>query len=384
MTICTRPSCGADHPPSSSAFLTSECSHHPGEPVFHEGQKSWSCCKEVNKPVLDFDDFVQIAGCTTVKGHSAEKRTKKADENGDKAAVQGEEPKVDQNGKEVYGNGAAASSSMSASSSKTPASKSAAAAPAPPKPSAPQPYVEPRDPEGATIPVGSICKRPGCGAKYDDTTPRDPAKEQCKYHKGAPLFHEGTKGYTCCKRRVLEFNEFLKIEPCTAAESGHLFLQPPKPSAPSSSDSTASNLASEDPLFTSNGLAILPGESAVDVRMDHYETRDSVHLTFYCRGLDVEKSRIVILTDDLLLSLSMGCGTKRHLLHLRLYGSVEPATETEIAKGGGEGQGGSTWTVSPSKIKLDVVLQKRDKGRSWPTLQRGEGGGGYGLTFGTR
>ena len=24
----------------------------------------------------------------------------------------------------------------------------------------------------------------------------------------APIFHEGSKGYSCCKRRVLEFEEY--------------------------------------------------------------------------------------------------------------------------------------------------------------------------------
>lgn len=28
--------------------------------VFHEGLKSWSCCKEINKPELDFDEFMKI------------------------------------------------------------------------------------------------------------------------------------------------------------------------------------------------------------------------------------------------------------------------------------------------------------------------------------
>lgn len=193
MTICTRPSCGADHPPTSDAFLTSDCTHHPGEPVFHEGQKSWSCCKEVNKPVLDFDDFVKIAGCTTVKGHSSVRKVKKEETQPNGAGANGVgQPTVDENGKEVYGNGAAA-----ASSSKTSAASAPAPAPkaAPPKPAAPQPYVEPRDPEGVTIAPGSICKRPGCGAKYDESEAsgsRDLSKEQCRYHKGAPMFHEGT------------------------------------------------------------------------------------------------------------------------------------------------------------------------------------------------
>ena len=36
------------------------------------------------------------------------------------------------------------------------------------------------------------------------------------------IFHEGSKGYLCCKRRVLEFAEFLKIEGCTTGT--HLFV----------------------------------------------------------------------------------------------------------------------------------------------------------------
>lgn len=40
------------------------------------------------------------------------------------------------------------------------------------------------------------------------------------------MFHEGSKGYLCCKRRVLEFDEFLKIEGCS--EGNHLFVGPKK------------------------------------------------------------------------------------------------------------------------------------------------------------
>lgn len=37
-----------------------------------------------------------------------------------------------------------------------------------------------------------------------------------------PIFHEGSKGYFCCKRRVLEFDEFLKIEGCKVGK--HVFV----------------------------------------------------------------------------------------------------------------------------------------------------------------
>src|ERR1700712_5442357 len=58
MPKCTRKSCGkvfelSDNEPDACVF-------HPGGPEFHEGLKSGSCCNEVNKPVMEFDQFVQI------------------------------------------------------------------------------------------------------------------------------------------------------------------------------------------------------------------------------------------------------------------------------------------------------------------------------------
>lgn len=43
------------------------------------------------------------------------------------------------------------------------------------------------------------------------------------HHPGAPIFHEGSKGYLCCKRRVLEFDQFLKLEGCKTKDR-HLFV----------------------------------------------------------------------------------------------------------------------------------------------------------------
>lgn len=37
------------------------------------------------------------------------------------------------------------------------------------------------------------------------------------------MFHEGSKGWTCCKRRVLEFEEFMRIEGCRQKDK-HLFV----------------------------------------------------------------------------------------------------------------------------------------------------------------
>jgi hypothetical protein len=42
------------------------------------------------------------------------------------------------------------------------------------------------------------------------------------------VFHEGSKGWSCCKRRVLEFDQFLKIPGCTE-KTRHMFVGKAKP-----------------------------------------------------------------------------------------------------------------------------------------------------------
>lgn len=91
------------------------------------------------------------------------------------------------------------------------------AAPTPPPP-APE---SDEDEEGIEIPEGRVCRRKACGATYKKGPSRE--GENCTHHPGAPIFHEGSKGYTCCKRRVLEFDQFLKIEGCKTKDR-HLFV----------------------------------------------------------------------------------------------------------------------------------------------------------------
>lgn len=45
-------------------LLTESCRHHPGQPVFHDAYKGWSCC---NKKCTDFTEFLNIKGCTLSK-----------------------------------------------------------------------------------------------------------------------------------------------------------------------------------------------------------------------------------------------------------------------------------------------------------------------------
>lgn len=59
-TVCKNGGCNCDYKSIESKL--SECVHHPGVPIFHEGLKFWSCC---TKRTSDFQAFLNQVGCET-------------------------------------------------------------------------------------------------------------------------------------------------------------------------------------------------------------------------------------------------------------------------------------------------------------------------------
>ena len=210
--------------------------------------------------------------------------------------------------------------------------------------------IEEEDPTeaGATLPAGLVCKRGGCGYKHDGGA-RDRSKEVCRHHKGSPIFHEGSKGWSCCKRRVLDFNDFLQIEPCTTAQSGHLLIGARKPAAEGNDD----------------------GEESVDCRMDHYETPNDIRLTVYAKAVDAANSSIEFKEDGVVFSLLLppAASSSRGRRFRKVLKPFAPITPAE-----------SSFNIT--KFKVDLVLTKQAKGQSWPCLESGDRVIGYGLTFG--
>jgi hypothetical protein len=94
-----------------------------------------------------------------------------------------------------------------------------AATPKPTASPAPPPESDDDDPS-LEIKQGATCRRKGCGAVYQGGNREG---ESCVHHPGAPIFHEGSKGWSCCKRRVMEFDQFMKIEGCKTKDR-HLFI----------------------------------------------------------------------------------------------------------------------------------------------------------------
>jgi hypothetical protein len=172
---------------------TEECSYHPGGPVFHDALKGWSCC---SKRVTDFDSFLKIPGCT-IGSHSTVAKTQVKLDDIPKAAEKVPEKK----------------SSLASTNTET-FKMDALSLKMDPKPVKPTktPESELYDAPDVVIQVGDKCKRPGCGKPFVNGASKE---EDCTFHSGQPIFHEGSKGWSCCSRKVLEFEEFLKIKGCT-------------------------------------------------------------------------------------------------------------------------------------------------------------------------
>jgi len=56
------------------------------------------------------------------------------------------------------------------------------------------------------------CKNYGCHAYFVESENHDSA---CHYHSGQPIFHDVKKGWSCCTKRVYDWDEFEKIQGCS-------------------------------------------------------------------------------------------------------------------------------------------------------------------------
>lgn len=158
----------------------------------------WKCCKP---RVLTFDEFLSIPPCTTGK-HSTTDIP----------------PAIE---KKSGGDVSESTTPTLKPSTPTPeASRGPVSAPQPTVTPPPPPPESEDDEPNVEVPKGKICRRKACGSQYDGSSREG---EKCVFHPGAPIFHEGSKGYTCCKRRVLEFDEFMKIEGCQTKDK-HMFI----------------------------------------------------------------------------------------------------------------------------------------------------------------
>jgi hypothetical protein len=216
------------------------------------------------------------------------------------------------------------------------------AAPQRPSPSVtpkPEPPEEESDDPDAEILPRATCKRRGCGKSRDDKIPRD--EEECIYHPGVPLFHEGSKGWTCCKRRVLEFDEFMKIEGCKSRKR-HCYVGKPRKKADGGVDGETAE-QSEQRLE--------------NVRNDFYQTASTVIVSIYLKKIDKDKAKVAFSDDGLTVDLDLPTQDgKKFTIVMPLYAQIDPEK--------------SQYKIMGTKLELSLV--KSDGSVSWATLRSDE------------
>ena len=72
--------------------------------------------------------------------------------------------------------------------------------------------------ENTKIGVGTACKNSGCNVTYEGPHVDGTV---CTHHPGAPIFHEGMKYWSCCKKKTTDFNTFLNQIGCKSG--GHVW-----------------------------------------------------------------------------------------------------------------------------------------------------------------
>jgi hypothetical protein len=270
------------------------------------------CCKP---RVLTFDEFLTIPPCTTGK-HSTVDDT----------------PAPPPKAQALEASNIVAAAPIPAPVPVTrPLAPSLAAAQATPSVTPkPEPPEDESDDPDAQIPPNATCKRRGCSKSKDDKVSRE--EEECVYHPGIPLFHEGSKGWTCCKRKVLEFDEFMKIEGCKTKKR-HCYVGKPKQKKDNAEDKIE------------------------DVRNDYYQTSNGVIVSFYLKKINKERARVEFSDDGLSVDLDLPTQDgKRFASQIPLFAQIDPEE--------------SKFKIMGTKLEMNLV--KKDGSISWGSLRNDE------------
>jgi len=266
--------------PSSNA--SDACQFHPGGPIFHDALKGWSCC---NKKSTDFTQFLNIPGCTR-SFHSNEK------------PPEPEKPPKDESAAEVIVYQAPRPQELTA---RPTSDENIIELPRHVQPSLVESLLKAAQnaansannttekSDSNLIPLGTPCKNPSCQARYQGEQSNS---EECTYHSGVAIFHEGMKYWSCCQRKTSDFNSFLSQAGCTTGS--HLWFK-------------------EEPK----------GGERVDCRYDFHQTGGFVIVTIYSKNPVPEKTSIKASSIRLEINVAFEAGTKSFVKSIDLYGVVK-------------------------------------------------------------
>lgn len=279
LVTCYNKGCGKDFDLSENK--EDACQYHPGQPVFHDALKGWSCC---NKKSTDFTQFLSIPGCT----RSCHSNVKPAEPEKPKDNT----PEIKEQDILIY--------------------ETRKAPELTPRPSEHQPLVElkrtvapslrsvlekmteTKSSESLTescanhVPVDTPCKNASCQARFRDEGSN---AEKCVYHPGVAVFHEGMKYWSCCQRKTSDFDNFLNQVGCT--EGSHLWIKDTKSQ----------------------------GEKA-ECRFDFHQTGGFAILTVYSKNPLPDRTSVRANRVRLELDIVFDSGSKSFVKNFDLFGVI--------------------------------------------------------------
>ncbi|KRZ61420.1 Cysteine and histidine-rich domain-containing protein 1 [Trichinella nativa] len=238
---CYNKGCGQKFDPTKNA--DDACTYHPGDPLFHDAFKRWSCC---SRGSTDFTEFLNCLGCTKgphnpVKPEEPPKKRTVSDVEFSKPMENVAcRPKRNSTESEFKYLSFNVSSELEKQLEEYTASFDSAK--------------EKRDAEA--IPIGTTCTRRGCSETYKNA---DSFKKVCTYHSGTPVFHEGMKYWSCCEKKTSNFDDFLNQVGC---ETGK------------------------------HDFSVQEEHKRSKCRFDWFQTADNVHVNVYAKLINPTKTEI--------------------------------------------------------------------------------------------
>lgn len=299
---CYNRGCGKKFDPNDNK--EGDCVHHPGHPVFHDAYKGWSCC---NKKCIDFTEFLNIQGCT----RSCHTNVKPPEP---------EKPAVDKSKVDEVVQVTAQRLNNGPSLERPPFDSPLVTL---------TPTISPtlleqikgltssvvENVEQNQIEIGQSCKNNSCKATYSGPTSDN---ETCNYHPGVPIFHEGMKYWSCCKKKTTDFSTFLEQLGCT--QGNHTWL---------SKDTN----------------------KKIECRMDWHQTGTFVVVSIYAKKYQPDRSIVKLNPIRLWVELFFVEESSKYNLDLELRGMVDVAESS----------------VNMLPTKVEIKLKKAEIG-SWAKL----------------
>ncbi|KNC84527.1 hypothetical protein SARC_03253 [Sphaeroforma arctica JP610] len=287
---CVNNTCGKDYLENENNETV--CLYHPGEPIFHEGLKGWSCCK---KRTADFSEFLAFPGCT--EGRHLDKKPQAETVVAEEPIAPTHHAPIEEDTKPKSDESAAVEVAITRGPSAQKAYNT---------------FIQKHLADKAARDQGivddaKVCEHKGCSSTYGEAKKED--NSRCVYHSGAPVFHEGFKSWSCCHIKTSDFQEFMDQKGCSVGT--HLW-------APQE-DTTS---------------------QTVECRTDFFQGAETLSLSVFGKHIDIENTVLKVTNHKICLDMKFE-GTKHCVMDIPLYKEIDPTKTTA--------------RVGPAKLEIGIT-----------------------------